>query len=98
MAAIHRLNPALVKTLKKPGAPGTFFARWIRSRKRASRRAARGRSIDTPGKQAKPPAPPLFFRHLRTQVGQAFSLPDFCHGLLAASPTEAWQWRSGDAH
>jgi tellurite methyltransferase len=32
--------------------------------------------------QAKAPVPPRWISSLRSQVGQAFSLPDFCHGLL----------------
>jgi len=35
--------------------------------------------------QAKPPAPPRLLNDLQSQVGQAFSLPDFCHGLPGAS-------------
>jgi hypothetical protein len=31
--------------------------------------------------QAKLPAPPSWDQPFTKQVGQAFSLPDFCHGL-----------------
>jgi hypothetical protein len=41
-------------------------------------------SISTSDSQAKPPAPPLWLNEVWTLVGQAFSLPDFCHRLLAA--------------
>jgi len=44
--------------------------------------AARGRSHYLSETQAKPPAPPLPCNNLQILVGQAFSLPDFCHGLL----------------
>src|SRR6185437_12844433 len=45
--------------------------------------AARGRSRQRNQTQAKPPAPPRLFNNLRTRWGRHFSLPDFCHGLLA---------------
>ena len=35
-----------------------------------------------PVAQAKPPVPPLWLNELWALVGQAFSLPDFCHRLL----------------
>jgi 4-amino-4-deoxy-L-arabinose transferase-like glycosyltransferase len=44
--------------------------------------AVRGRSGPVSKSQAKPPAPPTWINSLRSRVGQAFSLPDFCHGLL----------------
>ncbi|HXA50902.1 MAG TPA: hypothetical protein VNV86_11380, partial [Candidatus Acidoferrum sp.] len=42
----------------------------------------RGRSRGGSKTQAKAPAPPRWINSLQSKVGQAFSLPDFCHGLL----------------
>lgn len=47
-------------------------------------RAACGRSRQIPGSQAKAPAPQWTLKDLRAPVGQAFSLSDFCHGLLGS--------------
>jgi hypothetical protein len=55
--------------------------------------AACGRSIWTFDSQAKPPAPPVWLNELGALVGQAFSLPDFFHRLLAltaAIPGALW--------
>jgi hypothetical protein len=45
--------------------------------------AARGRNLEIPNTQAKAPAPPRWINSLQSKVGQAFSLPNFRHGLLA---------------
>ena len=41
-----------------------------------------------PVAQAKPPVPPLWLNELWALVGQAFSLPDFCHKLLGVRAVE----------
>jgi membrane protein DedA with SNARE-associated domain len=60
-------------------------ARFGRLRARAAFLAACGRSTWTSGSQAKQPAPPSWLNELWASVGQAFSLPDFCHRLLGGN-------------
>jgi hypothetical protein len=51
--------------------------------------------LEIPNTQAKAPAPPRWINSLQSKVGQAFSLPNFCHGLLAplGCPAEACEQR-----
>src|SRR6185437_17107682 len=57
--------------------------------------AARGRSRQRNQTQAKPPAPPRLFNNLRTRWGRHFSLPDFCHGLLATVTQQPLRYGRG---
>ena len=60
-----------------PWDPGAWSGMSIRQQLTAC-----VKSISTSASQAKPPAPPLWLNELWALVGQAFSLPDFCHRLL----------------